>query len=163
MSLSECAGLQFPLVHEHLNAAFQTGFVPEPIPRTSPAGNIFRIQIQPRFNPKFGHAMSLEVSGDEFVGHVMSRALRAFHLSSLQEYALVFVKDLADPNEMLLDSRCTLSSYGIDAVCLGVLTSPTDGSELCSPALLLYSASELKVPSCSALVSESNKCLTFLS
>ena len=148
LTFSACAGLQFPLYHQSLNAAFATGFSPEPVAQPSLAGNSIQMMIQPRFSNCSGHAFCLEVTGDDSVGDVMSRSREVFHLSPSQEYAFVLVgeadADCGDASETLLDADRTLSSYGIDARCLDVLPSRFDDNKP-RPFLLLHKIDELSL------------------
>ena len=151
------AGLQFPLFHQHLNSAF-AAFIPEHVMRLPPlAGGSLLIAIQPRvsrgskrdFSERFGHAFCLEVAGDDCVGDVMHRVRDGLCLSPAHEYALVLVKNPSNyccydgTNETLLDTACTLDSYGIDSRCLDEVMPASDSIDKIFPSLRLYKVNEL--------------------
>ena len=142
VTFSDYAGLQFPLYQRYLDAAF-ADFRPEPV--HSAAMGSFHIAVQPRFSHGFGHAICLEVTRDDCVGDVASRARDAFRLSPPQEYALAFSQDFQrnitgqdDASETLLDVGRSLGSCGIDANCLNAFINPPECTMASCPSLVLH-------------------------
>ncbi len=162
-TFSQRAGLQFPLFHQYLNAEFATSFIPEPVAQPSLAGNSFPIAILPTLHNRSGHSFCLEVTGDDCVGDVMSRAHGVFLFSPSQEYALVYVDEVVDnANETLLDASHTLNSYGIDARCWDTFASPSNDDKP-RPSLLLRCVDELSLKvGCTTFMLQFHLSVTYL-
>jgi hypothetical protein len=149
-TFQECTDIEIPLFHRHLNAAFATGFAPQPATRPwtrPPSESSFNISIHPKYNidPSCDHAFSLEVTGDDLVGSVINRAQGMLHLSPSQGYVLVYITKASDDSgnviQTVLDADRALRSYGIDAQvdasCLDLSDKSTINREWSRPSLWL--------------------------